>query len=171
MTVGSGKQARGERIRYARHFLNILLFLSLLLVVYSTTHKIKCPGSILGLVDSLMLPPPLPSTKSSVSARFPTSLATPTPIDNPFRHDKEGCVPPCHVDIPTWTVGLQPPLPPQRTDKGHNKGEFPPLSCHIHFSVTRVFTPRRIPSISMRRGGESLVVSYSFCLDSVKSCI
>ncbi len=69
-TVGSRKQARGERIRYARHFLNILLFLSLLLVVYSTTHKIECPGSILGLVDSLMLPPPLPSTKSSVSARL-----------------------------------------------------------------------------------------------------
>src|SRR6266542_4113196 len=46
MTVDSGKQARGKRIRYAHNFLNILLFLSLLLVVYSTTHKIECPGKV-----------------------------------------------------------------------------------------------------------------------------
>src|SRR6266545_4447892 len=117
MTVGSGKQGKGECIRYTHHFLNILLFLSLLLVVYSTTHKIECPGSILGLVDSLMLPPSLPSTKSSVSAQFPTSLATPTPIDNPFRHDKEGCVPPCHLR------GLT---------RDTTRGNFPP--CRVIFT-------------------------------------
>ncbi len=56
----------------------------------------------------------------------------------------------------------------QGTQQG---GNFPP--CHVIFtSVWREYSLLVISRpFRCDEGGESLVVSYSFCLDSVKSCI